>query len=391
MNDMPSTPDQPGGIYIHVPFCREKCAYCDFYSITALDRVPDFIQALATELRLSCHRIPAADTIYFGGGTPSLLTPRQIAEMLTAVHTRFEMSSDVEVTLEVNPGTVTPVTLRGFRDAGVNRLNIGLQSLDDAALRFLGRIHTAGQGVETYERAREAGFDNVGLDLIYGLPDQTVSQWAHQLAAVARLGADHLSCYTLTLEAGTPLARKVDQGAVDPPDEGLVGDLFAYTAQWLNANGYRQYEVSNFARCAPAPGDRIDRRSRHNRKYWTFAPYLGFGPAAHSFMNGRRWWNHRRLDRYLAELAAGRPPVAETETLTPEQQMIEFVYLGLRQTDGIDITDFKRRFGRHFLDCFDRPAHELLREGLMEKAVGRIRLTGRGMRFLESVVGRLLA
>ena len=385
---MTATHAPAAGIYIHVPFCRAKCVYCDFYSITALDRIPDYISALTVEIDRCPHRPDRVDTVYFGGGTPSLLGPRQIAGLLDLLRNRFNIAADAEITLEVNPGTVTPADLRGYRDAGVNRLNLGIQSLDDDALRFLGRIHTAQQGKAAYAHARAAGFDNVGLDLIYGLPAQTADSWAVQLADAARLEADHLSCYTLTLEPGTPLTKKVDTGLVAPPDEGVVGDLFAHTCAWLNANGYRQYEISNFARDTGPAGP--DRRSRHNRKYWTFAPYLGFGPVAHSYMDGRRWWNHRGLGRYLTDLSAGRSPVAGGETLSRDQRMIEFIYLGLRQTDGIDTIDFARRFDSGFFDTFGTAAAELRREGLLAHAGARVRLTLPGMRFLESVVGRLL-
>lgn len=376
------------GVYIHVPFCRAKCPYCDFYSVTHHGLIPRYIDALLAELNMLRHRVDHADTIYFGGGTPSMLTPLQILQILDGVRASFSIAPDAEITLEVNPGTVDQAALTAYRSAGINRLNIGLQSINAQTLTFLGRIHTPKEGLDTYRRARVAGFENVGLDLIYAVPGQTRRRWESELSDVVKLAPDHLSCYTLTMEPGTPMAETVRSGRIHPLDEQTAGDLFSATIAYLNRNGFRQYEISNFAR--HVTGDATDRRSRHNLKYWTFSPYLGFGPAAHSFLDQTRWWNHRSLDAYLADVKAGRCPVAETETLTREQQMMEFVYLGLRQIDGIDAADFARRFDESFVDRFDAQVAQLVHERLVERLPGRIRLTNRGMRFLESVVDRLL-
>jgi len=379
----------PAGLYIHVPFCRAKCPYCDFYSVTDPGSILEYIEALIAELNMRRQWVPRADTIYFGGGTPSVLTPLQITQILEAIHACFSVTPDAETTLEVNPETVNQASLAAYRAAGINRLNIGLQSLDDQTLAFLGRIHTAKKGVDAYQWARAAGFNNIGLDLIYGVPGQTRSRWEDEMAGVVQLAPDHLSCYTLTMEPGTPMAQRVQNGQIQPLDEQTAGDLFSTTAAYLNRNGYRQYEISNYSR--HVAGDTSDRRSRHNRKYWTGAPYLGFGPAAHSFLDNTRWWNHRSLKEYLADLKAGKRPVADTETLTREQQMMEFVYLGLRQTDGIDTAGFASRFKVDFSDRFESEETRLVREGLVEKSPGRIRLTQRGMRFLEHVADRLLS
>ncbi|MBC2742380.1 MAG: radical SAM family heme chaperone HemW [Desulfosarcina sp.] len=386
---MASTSPVPAGLYIHVPFCLAKCPYCDFYSIADSRRIPGYVDALLTELDMCRQAVPIADTIYFGGGTPSLLTPDQVENILERIHASFFVAVDTEITLEVNPGTVDKARLAGYRNAGVNRLNIGLQSFQNETLAFLGRIHTAEQAIDTYQWARQAGFDNVGLDLIYGVPGQTRSRWESELAQVVALRPDHLSCYTLTVEAGTPMALKIGAGQIDPPDDDTAGELFSATIKYLNQNGFAQYEISNFAR--RDAGDPTDRRSRHNRKYWTFAPYLGFGPASHSFLDDTRWWNHRSIDDYLADLKAGKRPLAGTETLARDQQIMEFVYLGLRQTDGIDTVDFESRFKADFSDRFEPEVTRLVNEGLVEKVSGRIWLTARGMRFLESVVDRLLS
>ncbi len=376
------------GIYIHVPFCRAKCPYCDFYSVARPDDIPAYLKALTAELRRCRHRVRAVDTIYFGGGTPSLLTPDQIDRVLSAVLARFPVSADAEITVEVNPGTVDAAALRGYRAAGVNRLNVGLQSLEDRHLGFLGRIHTAAQGLDTYRWARTAGFDNVGLDLIYALPAQELNPWRRELSRAAALGAEHLSCYTLTIEPGTPMADRAGRSTFPAVDEQTAADLFRATVDLLETSGYRQYEISNFARRDAAAAR--DWRSRHNRKYWTSAPYLGFGPSAHSFLDNRRWWNCRSLARYLAELERHASPVAGEEILTREQQLMECVYLGLRRTEGIDREAFSARFGDDFFAIFGREAEALVAEGRLECVSGRVRLPMRGMLLMESVVGRLL-
>ncbi|MGD8703351.1 MAG: radical SAM family heme chaperone HemW, partial [Desulfosarcina sp.] len=353
----------PFGIYIHVPFCRSKCAYCDFYSITQLDLIDAYIEALMSELARCQDRHLPVDTVYLGGGTPSLLTPRQLAQVLNGVQTCFSVAADAEVTLEVNPGTVNRRKLADFLQAGLNRLTIGLQSIDKRTLAFLGRIHDAKEGVATYEWARKAGFDNVGLDLIYGIPGQTPRRWQAEMASVVRLAPEHLSCYTLTVEPNTPMARQVQAGQILPPDERTIGDLFLRTGRFLNDNGYRQYEVSNFAR--HAAGDRRDWRSQHNRKYWNAAPYLGFGPAAHSFKPFTRWWNQRTLDRYLAAIGQDQPVVAGREVLTREQQIMEVIYLGLRQTEGIDTAAFASMFEADFSERFEPQLSRLTSEGMI--------------------------
>jgi oxygen-independent coproporphyrinogen III oxidase len=378
----------PAGIYIHVPFCRAKCPYCDFYSVTALDRIDAFVKALPAEMEMQRPRIAHADTVYFGGGTPSLLSARQIETILDAVHTRFAVTANAEVTLEVNPGTVGRRDLDAFCRAGVNRLNIGLQSTNDRTLSFLGRIHSADTGIATYRDARDAGFDNVGLDLIYAVPGQTRKAWEAEMTRVVALAPDHLSCYTLTIEAGTPLARRVEEGRVRPLDESIAGDLFSATADFLEANGYRQYEISNYARVCNK--DRSDLRSRHNRKYWNFIDYLGFGPAAHSLSGATRRWNCPTLDEYMAALQRGASPEVGREELTRNQQILEAVYLGLRQTGGIDTELFSSRFQSDFYDRFGKQVDQLAGEELLEKSETRVRLTRLGMRFLESVVQRML-
>jgi oxygen-independent coproporphyrinogen-3 oxidase len=346
------------------------------------------MRGLLSELELGRQPERNVDSVYFGGGTPSLLTPGQIECLLDAVQAHFSVSSDAEVTLEVNPGTVSRGQLEDLGRAGVNRLNIGLQSIDDRNLDLLGRIHSAKVGIAAYRQARAAGFDNVGLDLIYALPGQQVPAWNRELAQVVDLCPEHLSCYTLTIEPGTDLARQVEMGRLTPLNDQTVGDLFLATVDFLEAHDYHHYEISNFAR--RKAGEVRDCRSRHNRKYWNFIPYLGFGPSAHSFEDQMRWWNHATLNDYLSALEAGISPAAGGETLTPEQQMIETIYLGLRQADGLDLKAFAVRFGTERLALLEPQLARLGQEGLVERSALRVRLTRQGMCFMDSVVGRLL-
>ena len=374
-----------GGIYVHVPFCLRKCAYCDFYSESDLTRIPQYLDALDGEIRQADPPSdPAFDTLYFGGGTPSVLTPAHIARIMETVRARLTLLPDAEITLEANPGTVTFETLRAFRRIGVNRLNVGVQSFSDRALRFLGRIHSARDARAAVNRARDAGYDNIGLDLIYGLPGQTPAEWIADMGAAVALAPHHLSCYMLTYEAGTPLARLKARGGFQPLSEERVGRLFRTTVRFLADNGYTQYEVSNFA-CSE------EKRSRHNRKYWSFSPYLGFGPSAHSFIPRERWWNAASLEAYLERAARGMPAVEDREVIDYEREIIEAIYLGLRQNEGIRIRDFENRFGLRFDRVFGDVTAELRKNGWITEDACRLALTSEGLLFLDGITSMLVS
>lgn len=383
MTSGPESVFQASGIYVHVPFCLKKCAYCDFYSISDLDAMPIYLQALVKEIGQAGLARQPVDTVYFGGGTPSLLTPNQVRQVMAAVHRRFAVAEHAEITLEVNPGTVSGASLTGYRQAGVNRLNIGVQSFSDAALAFLSRIHSADQAIRCVEAARCAGFDNIGLDLIYGLPKQTQKQWVTDLAAAVALRPAHLSCYMLTYEPGARLAVDLKNHCFQALSDKAVGDLYDVTVAYLSDNGLPQYEVSNFSTDTAT-------RSRHNRKYWVHAPYLGLGPAAHSFTENRRWWNIRSVDGYLGRSAAGQSPVAGSETLDRQQLMMEALYLGLRCVDGIAVAAFEERFGVDFKALFGPVFTEYGERGCLEIDNRRCRLTQRGMRFSDGIAARFI-
>ncbi len=323
---------QTAGIYIHFPFCLTKCEYCDFYSLSGQEElIPRFVTALEKEIR-GWPGDKAAwifDTIFFGGGTPSLLTPEQLQSILISLKEKFELTGINEISLEANPGTITEEKLAAFREIGINRLSIGVQSFDDTNLEFLTRIHTAEEARSALKAARSAGFENLSCDLIYGLPGQTWDQWQTDLDAALSYGVEHLSCYTLTVEDGTGLAARVMAGEVTLPADSGVADFIGWTADHLSKNGLTRYEISNFAR----PG----RECRHNLHYWRIEPYLGFGPSAHGFDGGRRWWNHADLPDYLRALDRGLSPVRESQSSTSTHRTNEMIGFGLRLAGGVDL------------------------------------------------------
>lgn len=376
-----------GGLYVHIPFCVRKCAYCDFYSVTDLGLKPEFLQALDAEIAAAEPGPLVFDTVYFGGGTPSILDPAEVGRIMEGIASRFRLAGPAEVSLEANPGTVDLEKLKGYRAAGVTRLNLGVQSFREDNLRLLNRVHSAAQARESVAVARRAGFDDVGLDLIYGLPGQTLQDWTAELESALAYGPEHIAAYMLTVEAGTPLAESRRLGRFRPAPEGAAAELFVATSEMLSRRGYRHYEISNFARRSTNGRDAAV--SRHNSKYWSCAPYLGFGPAAHSFLPPQRFWNHRDLQRYSEDVRSGRGPRAGAERLTVEQQMLEAIMLGMRTSAGIDEAGFRARFGRDFRDICGPAADELAERGLIRLENSRCEPTRQGMLYLNSVVAAL--
>ncbi len=371
---------EPLGLYIHIPFCKAKCYYCSFNSYHGLESlIPEYVSALLTEMErwskvVRGHRV---HTVYLGGGTPSLLPPEQVGRVLDGVRTRFSVTADAEVALEANPGTVDKAHFEAIRKAGVNRLSLGMQSFQPRFLKVLGRIHTAAQARQAFGWAREAGFGNVSLDLIYGLPQQTLEQWRLDLEEAAALGPEHISLYGLTLEPGTPLAETLsDEDALDPD---VAADMYTLAEHVLGSAGFEHYELSNWAR----PG----RESRHNLTYWRNLPYLGLGAGAHSCLRGFRWANVASPQEYVA--AVGRPlrgrafpwrypQVAEVERINKRRAMAETAILGLRLCEGLDLEAVARSLGRDPKRLFQKQRRELAELGLAEEVGGRLRLTPRG-------------
>ena len=374
----------PESLYIHIPFCLRKCAYCDFYSETRLSLIPDYLKALETEIHLRARSDLSSphgliDTIYLGGGTPSLLDIKQMDRIFQALNTRFRVSPDAEITVEINPGTVDGDYLAGLKGTGVNRLSIGIQSFDDAKLVFLSRIHDADKAVNAIAHAKKAGFENISLDLIYGVPGETQAVWIKDLKKALDQNPSHISAYMLTLEPGTPLADQVKQGAFIPFGSDMMSLLFKMTSRYLTGNGFEHYEISNFSRGGA-------NRSRHNSSYWDLTPYLGFGPGAHSYDGAARSWNHRSIDRYITDLFSGRLPVEDQEILTLEQKMAEFIMLRLRTLEGLDLDEFQHRFQLPFTKRFETILSRILGEDLGSIENGRFSLNLEGKTFLNSIV-----
>ncbi len=379
---------EPAGLYIHIPFCLKKCSYCDFFSITDLTLLDEFIMALSREMERAGNSGLFFDTLYMGGGTPSLLDADQAAQIITAAYENFNLAPSAEITMEMNPGTLTLAKLRGYRDAGVNRVNIGIQSLRDINLNFLGRIHSAADAVASVRTARDAGFDNIGLDLIYGLPGQSVKAWTADLKKTVQLRPEHLSCYILTFEEGTPLAQAEQAKRFVSMSESEVGDLFEVTASFLQDNGYTQYEISNFASESKLSG--TDLRSRHNRKYWSNNSYIGIGPSAHSYIEPERWWNISDLKGYIKSISENILPVAGKEILSSDQRIMESIFLGLRTSEGIDIEKFKERFGLDFYEKCGAAVASLEGPGYLTASRRRLALTSKGFLLHESLTAIFL-
>ena len=366
------------GLYVHIPFCKTKCPYCDFYSITSSDSIPAFLEALEREAQIYKESFASFDSLYLGGGTPSLLTSEQLTLLTKNLRRHFTFSTDTEFTLEANPDDVTSENLRFWRDLGINRLSLGVQSFDEPELVFLKRRHTARQNIRSLEMIRAAGFQNLGLDLIYGLPGQTLDGWTKTMATALSFAPEHLSCYQLTITAGetpaphetpalpTPFARRAARGELTLPDDEAQRDFFLLTGQFLQDHGYLHYEVSNFAKeeryCC-----------RHNRKYWDHTPYLGLGPAAHSYRNSRRWWNFSSVAQYCAALNGGQAPQAGSEALTPEQLRLESLCLGFRTREGVALEVIRQFPG------WKAVLSELQESGLLQLTAGRVAATPQGL------------
>jgi oxygen-independent coproporphyrinogen-3 oxidase len=379
---------QNAGLYIHIPFCVKKCRYCDFYSETDLSLKPQFIKALMAEMEMVSDQELSFDTLYIGGGTPSVYEYHDIGQIIAAALQNFDLRPDSEITIEVNPGTATIEQFKGYRAAGINRINIGVQSFNQRHLEFLGRIHTAREARKTISEAHQAGFKNIGLDFIYGLPDQSKIDWLEDLKQAVANDPTHLSCYILTYEKGTPLHSDLKSGRLQPLSDDRVRMLFETTIEFLENNGYLQYEISNFARQAEDSASHI---SRHNIKYWIRAPYIGLGPSAHSFIKSQRSWNLPGLDQYLAAIESGQTPIAEKEVLTAEQEMIEAIYLGLRMTQGIDLIRFRQKFGIEFSQAFKEMVAELANKNYMKIDAHYAALTRQGRAYVDSITSMLVA
>lgn len=363
------------GIYIHIPFCVKKCSYCDFLSGPSGEAGQTrYIEALCEEMRLRLDDAPChPETLFIGGGTPSLLSAENWQRLLAALQHHLDLSALREWTIEANPGTINPTLLTLWRDAGVNRLSFGVQSFDAATLRMLGRIHTAEEAIAAVELARSAGFSNISLDLMYGLPGMTMTTWRQTVEQALALQPTHLSLYGLIIEDGTPIAAQIDAGILPEPDDDLAAAACEWHTARLQRAGFTQYEVSNFA----LPGFAC----RHNQLYWRLEPWLGFGVGATGWMPPTLCSNGTDLDVYCRSLENGVLPPATVETWTEREYMSETIIMGLRMNEGISLTAFQRRFGR---------AVEALWPGVIDRCVSEGLLRCEGERLFSTDRGRLL-
>ena len=377
---------RPLALYFHVPFCAAKCAYCDFASYPRkekdwslyFDALRREVNAWSTKTDIGLLRGRyLVRSVFIGGGTPTLVPAEYIAQILDGCRNIAPMAEDAEITLEGNPGTLTPQKLAVYRRAGVNRLSLGAQSFDDGLLSSLGRIHSAAQIGEAVRMARKAGFDNINLDLMYALPGQTMKQWERSLDAATALDVEHLSAYSLIVEEGTPMAGRVARGEAVLPGDDEVNAMQRLAVERLGRAGFCRYEISNYARTG--------RECRHNLTYWRRGDYLGLGCAAHSLMMERRFANPASLEDYLS--GAER---AEEERLTRQDAMDETVMLSTRMTEGLDLDAWARTFGEDFLRARGKTVERLSRGGYVECRDGRLRLTTRGMEVHNAVVLSLL-
>ena len=375
---------KPLGLYIHIPFCKHKCAYCDFYSLSGReDRMDDYTDALCAHLTeiapfAAGHQV---DTVYFGGGTPSYLGTKRLIKLLKTVQKKYRLDKQAEITLEANPDSAGDwKELRALRRAGFNRLSLGMQSASDAELQTIGRVHTWEQVGAAVEAARKAKFENLSLDLIYGLPRQTMEQWQANLTAAVDLAPEHLSCYGLKVEEGTPLFAVRDTAGL-PGDEEQA-DMYLWTVEFLAQMGYAQYEISNFAK----PG----RESRHNLKYWMGRPYIGFGPGAHSDFGGRRYSFIRDLEGYIAAVLEGGTVIDESDLIPQRERGGEYLMLRLRTTRGIEEWEYRREFFMNF-DPIEQKLEEYERQGWAERHDRRWNLTAKGFLVSNQLIGELLS
>ncbi len=400
------TPDT--SIYIHIPFCKHRCAYCDFNTYAGQeDSIPAYVDALIREIEFVGLRAEKMNihTIFFGGGTPSLLSAPQFDSILRALRAAFTFIADAEISIEANPGTISPEKINAIRKSGVNRISFGVQSANTEELRMLERIHDFFTVIEAVSTARKAGFDNLNLDLIYGLPEQTLSTWQTTLQRIVDLRPEHISAYALTLEHGTPFGRWSSKGLLPLPDPDLAAEMYEYAEEFLADNGYIHYEISNWAKKGNAEGRRQKAESnssfvcRHNLQYWRSFPYLAFGAGAHGYANGYRYSNVLRIKTYIERLSLPSafsllpfplsPATVNQHKQSLKDDMSEYMLNNLRLTNaGVAESDFRLRFGSGLLDVYPNEIEELVKNGLLEIKTSEVLETSEVYRLTKR--GRLL-
>jgi oxygen-independent coproporphyrinogen-3 oxidase len=369
------------GIYLHIPFCKQACAYCNFHFSTSLHYKDDLTQALAKEIELEKEYLGGEniETIYFGGGTPSLLQVADCSLLLETIRKNFPVAANAEITLEANPDDITPDKLQGWKDAGINRLSIGVQSFFEEELKWMNRAHNSRQALSSLELAVGA-FDNITLDLIYGSPLLTDDRWQQNVERATGFGIPHLSCYALTVEEKTPLQKRIRTAKSADVDPDKQARQFLLLMQWLQEKGYEHYEVSNFAK----PG----LRSRHNSSYWKGAKYLGLGPSAHSYNGVERRWNIANNNIYVRSIKEGLPP-RETELLTASNRLNETIMISLRTMEGLDLERIEKEFGPAERSRIKQELEKFVNSGLVRLHLSRAQLTNEGMLMADGIAADL--
>ena len=371
------------GIYIHVPFCKRRCGYCNFYSTTRLSLKNDYMIAVEQELRMRANYLNGepVQTIYFGGGTPSLLQPTEIQTIIGTIRQLHQVSDTPEITVEANPDDLTPDYIGQLAQTDVNRLSIGIQSFNDDYLQLMNRRHNAQQAIDAVKLSQKNGFDNISIDLIYGLPGSTCEYWKRQLDTAASLNVQHLSAYHLSYEEGTAFAQKLQQHKIAEISEDESLAQFNALTDWAQATGFEHYEISNFAR----PGF----RSRHNSCYWDRTIYLGVGPAAHSYNRLTRSWNTSDIAAYIKNVNEGKS-FSESETLTPSDIFNDYVITALRTSAGIDMDYLQREQPKQMVDYLQRQAESFVRAGQLEYSANHLKLTHSGIFVSDEIMERLI-
>ncbi|MBC8124177.1 MAG: radical SAM family heme chaperone HemW [Candidatus Kapabacteria bacterium] len=368
------------GLYLHIPFCEKKCSYCDFYSIESTEHIDAFVRTLLQEIDLRTTS-NVATSVFFGGGTPSLLSPADMATIISKLRSSYAIAEDAEWTMECNPGTVTLERLEAYRASGINRLSFGVQSFTASELTFLDRIHNADEADAAMSLARAAGFDNVNMDLMFAVPGQTMETLNYNLSRMLSLEPDHISAYSLIYEHGTPLYARLKKGLITPQNEEVDAEMYALVIATLTAAGYEQYEVSNFARSG--------KQCRHNLTYWHGDNYLALGPSAHGYIDNTRYWNHRSLSAWTSKVHEGVLPEANREELTTHEQLVELLFLTLR-ADGVPLHHIQSRFDIDLRSALQPDLGHWIDAGFIVDNGTTLRLTGEGYRVCDEITLKVI-
>lgn len=372
--------DKNIGLYIHIPFCRAKCHYCDFNSFAGMEEyIEPYFKALKCEIDLYREKLrySTVNTIYIGGGTPTSMDAHYIYEVIDECRSGFNLEKEAEISIEANPGTLNLEKLSEYKAAGINRLSIGLQAWQDSLLESMGRIHRVDAFIENFKLAREAGFNNINVDLIFGLPGQTISDWNHTLYNIVQLNPEHVSCYGLKIEEGTLFGEKLAKGLLTPADDELDREMYYCAIKSLGMAGFKHYEISNFAR----PGF----ESRHNLIYWNAGRYIGLGAGAHSYFGDRRFSNLQKPEDYICSLSDRKIPSTDIQIIDREESIKEYIILGLRLTDGLNVGTFQKKYDRDIFELFGKQLDSLLEKGLLQYKDGTIKLTSLGLDLADQV------